>query len=160
MENSDPHKAPNKHPKSPVLDDATREAQAAINRQLQVTLPVVHTVQKGYQVVDCDGRQFLVRDDIFLEMMPEPKVPESIPTVCHEGAPQVFYCTECKKNLLSQVKYTNHGGITCCCCLLLILCFPWSLLCFCCCPLGYREAKHRCPECGKKVGRGAANLES
>ncbi len=65
MDNPDPHKTPHKHPKSPVLDDATREAQAAINRQLQVPLPVATTVQKGYTVVDCDGRQYLVRDDIF-----------------------------------------------------------------------------------------------
>jgi len=92
-------------------------------------------------------------------MMPEQKVPDSIPTVCTLGAPQEFHCKNCNKTQISKVKYTNHGGLTCCCCIFLILCFPWSLICFCCCPIGYREAKHKCPECGKKVGRAQACLE-
>ncbi len=71
------------------------------------------------------------------------------PTECRGKYPEQFYCTTCKRNLVSRVE-TSWGIGSCVWCL---CCGPTLVLALLpCCVDGLRDVKHSCPLCQKSVG--------
>jgi len=149
---------------NPPVRYAVVQPQAAVYQQPQVIFanPQVQYIQAAnpVYVVPNNSRQVMYANDVVVDIVPTQKaklvIGDQTPplnTFCTSRAPQLFYCTVCKKELVSRVKYKYDKGFLCCWIFLFIICFPWSLLFLCCWPLGYKEAIHKCPECRREVGR-------
>ena len=66
-----------------------------------------------------------------------------------DGEP--FYCSFCRENLVSHIKFDMGSGSWFWVGLFSVLFFPVS--CCPCCIKGCQDAIHECPQCGKEVGR-------
>jgi len=112
-------------------------------------------------VVPHDGRQPIFNDDMLVDVIPgssanqviivNPTGP-SVPTVCTSSGPQLFFCVNDNKTLVSQVRYKRSMGGLVCWIILFILLFPFSLFFLICLPFGNEVAIHYCPQCGREVG--------
>ncbi len=69
---------------------------------------------------------------------------------CRSKYPEQFYCTTCRKNLVSRVE-TSWGFGSCVWC---FCCAPTLVLALLpCCVDGLRDVKHSCPICQRTVGK-------
>jgi len=150
------------------MSDSSKSPHDA-SRQVQYV--VAQPIPNGYTVqgitVPYNSNQAMFNDDVLLDVVPaqktkviitDPTATGPVSTVCTSSSPQLFYCTICRKTLVSKVKYKSDMAGTCCGIFLFIICFPWSLLFCCCLPCGGAIAVHKCPECGTQVGAVPAML--
>ena len=112
-------------------------------------------------VVPHDGRQPIFNDDMLVEVIPASRANQvvimnapaaAVPTVCTSTSPQLFFCVNDNKTLVSQVRYKRDFGGLVCWIILFILLFPFSLFFLLCMPFGNEVAIHYCPQCGRQVG--------
>jgi len=84
-----------------------------------------------------------------LNIMPDP--PGGYPTQLTGRWNQKFYCKKCKGNKISELSYEMGTGSWIWSLGCLLMCCFLSPLAFCCKSL--QDAVHRCPDCGREVGR-------
>ena len=85
-----------------------------------------------------------------VQAMPQQQERPAGPTECHGKYPEQFYCTTCKRNLVSRVE-TSWGIGSCVWCLCCGVTVVIGLLP--CCVDGLRDVEHSCPICQRNVGK-------
>ncbi len=84
-----------------------------------------------------------------VQAMPQQQERPAGPTECRGKYPEQFFCTTCKRNLVSRVETSWGIGS----CVWFLCCAPTLVLALLpCCVDGLRDVKHSCPICQRGVG--------
>jgi hypothetical protein len=86
---------------------------------------------------------------MIIQTMPQEEIPAGS-SECRSKYPEQFYCTTCRRNLVSRIEAS--WGVGSCCWFL--FCSPSIVLAFLpCCVDCLRDVKHTCPLCQTTVGK-------